>query len=174
MNLHEDHIIWRGEPTEEYLVRSGRKFLLQDGQNQGQLNYRQFYKKLWNLDLPQKIKITNWRFSCNYLPTFSNLHFKRMMGSATCQRCQTGVEAREHLFRECSRRRIHTDKWVAPNGLMVKINFDTTFNKQRNEPCSGLVVRNERAGVICSKKSCIRTYSLFLQQKRWRVSRQSI
>ncbi|KAH1130750.1 hypothetical protein J1N35_002128 [Gossypium stocksii] len=40
---------------------------------------------------------------------------------------------------------------VASDGLRVKINFDATFNKQRNESCSGLVVRNGRAEVICSK-----------------------
>ncbi|KAG8475460.1 hypothetical protein CXB51_032227 [Gossypium anomalum] len=48
-------------------------------------------------------------------------------------------------------RRIHTDRWVAPNGLMVRINFDAAFNRQKNESCSGLVVRNERAKVICSR-----------------------
>ncbi|PPR82895.1 hypothetical protein GOBAR_AA37822 [Gossypium barbadense] len=42
-------------------------------------------------------------------------------------------------------RRFHTSRWVAPNGLRIKINFDAAFNKQRNKSCSRLVVRNERA-----------------------------
>ncbi|XP_052485099.1 uncharacterized protein LOC128040401 [Gossypium raimondii] len=48
-------------------------------------------------------------------------------------------------------RRTHMERWVALNGLRVKINFDAAFNRQRNESCSGLVVRNERAEVICSR-----------------------
>lgn len=34
------------------------------------------------------------------------------------------METREHLFRECPARRFHTSRWVAPNGLRIKINFD--------------------------------------------------
>lgn len=77
---HKDFFIWRGEPTGEYSVRSGHKLLLHEDQNHLQANYKQFYKKLWNLDLPPKIKITVWRFSRNFLPTFSNLNYRRLMG----------------------------------------------------------------------------------------------
>lgn len=78
-----------------------------------QTDYKQFYKRLWSLDLPSKIKITNWRFSCNFLPTFGNLHYRRLMASATCQRCQNGTETKEHVFRECSVNRLQTGRWVA-------------------------------------------------------------
>ncbi|KAK5793101.1 hypothetical protein PVK06_034237 [Gossypium arboreum] len=101
MNHQEDQIIWRGEPTGEYTIHSGHKLLLQEGQSQRQPNYNHFYKRLWSLDLPPKIKITIWRFFCNFLPTFYNLHYKRLMGSADCHRCQNGMESKEHVFREC-------------------------------------------------------------------------
>ncbi|KAH1090353.1 hypothetical protein J1N35_017610 [Gossypium stocksii] len=39
-------------------------------------------------------------------------------------------------------RQIHTSRWVALNGLRVKINFDVVFNKHRKESCSGLVALN--------------------------------
>ncbi|KAK5846015.1 hypothetical protein PVK06_002281 [Gossypium arboreum] len=48
-------------------------------------------------------------------------------------------------------RRIDTDRWAYPKGFKVKINFDTAFNRQRNESCSRLVVRNEGEEVICSR-----------------------
>ncbi|KAL1182504.1 hypothetical protein V6Z11_A02G121000 [Gossypium hirsutum] len=48
-------------------------------------------------------------------------------------------------------RQFHIGRWVALNGLRLKINFDATFNKKRNESCSELVIRNEKAEVICSK-----------------------
>ncbi|KAK5812067.1 hypothetical protein PVK06_027465 [Gossypium arboreum] len=101
MNPYKENIIWRCERTGEYSVPNRHKFFLQDGQTQRQQSYRIFYKKLWNLDLPPKIKITNRRIFFNYLPTFINQHYRRMLGSVTCQRCQYGTKNREHLFREC-------------------------------------------------------------------------
>lgn len=80
---HEDFVIWRGEPTGEYSVQSRHKLLLYNDQNDLQTNYKQFYKKLWNLDLPSKIKITVWRVSRNFFPAFSNLQYRRLRGSAT-------------------------------------------------------------------------------------------
>lgn len=48
-------------------------------------------------------------------------------------------------------RRFTTGRWAAPTGSMIKINFNAAFNGQRKESCSGLLVRNEKAEVICSK-----------------------
>ncbi|KAA3483062.1 reverse transcriptase [Gossypium australe] len=48
-------------------------------------------------------------------------------------------------------RRVYTNRWKAPAGMRLKINFDATFNRQRNESCSGLVIRNGKAEVLCSK-----------------------
>ncbi|KAH1128655.1 hypothetical protein J1N35_000033 [Gossypium stocksii] len=42
-------------------------------------------------------------------------------------------------------------KWDVPVGSRVKINFDAAYNRHRKESYSGLVVRNEKAEVICSK-----------------------
>lgn len=61
--LHDDKLIWRGRASGEYSVRSGYKLLLQ-GIHTPTLNYIQdvyisFYKKLWLLDLPPKLKTTN-------------------------------------------------------------------------------------------------------------------
>ncbi|KAG8493168.1 hypothetical protein CXB51_010544 [Gossypium anomalum] len=64
-------------------------------------NYKQFYKRLWYLDLPSKVKITSWRISCNFLPTFNNLHYRRLAGFANCPRCQNEAEMSEHVFRDC-------------------------------------------------------------------------
>lgn len=99
MHPHDDLLVWTGEPTGEYTVRSGHKCLLHNGQTLIQPEYKNFYKRLWTLDLPPKIKITNWRIASNYLPTFGNLYYRRLMGSATCRRRQYGGETREHLFR---------------------------------------------------------------------------
>ncbi|KAA3482737.1 reverse transcriptase [Gossypium australe] len=48
-------------------------------------------------------------------------------------------------------RSAYTNRWEAPAGMCWRINFDAAFNRQRNESCSGLVIRNGRAEVLCSK-----------------------
>ncbi|KAA3474993.1 reverse transcriptase [Gossypium australe] len=236
-NLHEDFVIWQEEPTGEFSVRSGHRLLSQIGQIQIQDNFKKFYKRLWNVDLPAKIKITTWRSFCNCLPNYSNLYYRRLMRAVNCRRCHMEVETREHLFRDCPitketwekldivgpvseesmgynewlgdflennsvnkckkfacalwgvwsfrNKLIHeneiktgsqiaefvsnylreldgvkqilpdrcayTNRWEAPAGMFWRINFDAAFNRQINESCSGLVIRNEKAKVLCSK-----------------------
>ncbi|KAA3455882.1 reverse transcriptase [Gossypium australe] len=99
---HEDFVIWCEEPTGEFSVRSGHRLLAQNGQTQIQDNFIKFYRRLWGLDLPAKIKITVWRGSSNYLPNYSNLYYKRLMGAVNCRRCNMEEETREHLFRDCN------------------------------------------------------------------------
>ncbi|KAA3464885.1 Ribonuclease H-like superfamily protein [Gossypium australe] len=101
MRHFADFVVWSGEPTGEYSVRSGHKALTHDGQTQVHDRFKQFYKRLWNLDLPLKIKITVWRIACNFLPNYSNLYYRRLRGSAICRMCQIEAETREHLFKVC-------------------------------------------------------------------------
>ena len=151
MNKQTDHIIRRGEPTVEYTVRSGHKLILQEGHTNTHSNYKHFYKRIWSLDLPPKIKITNWRLFRNFLPIFCNLHYRILMGSAICRRCHNGPESSEHVFKECPTMRVLISRWDAPTDPWVKINFDAAFKKELKESCSGLVARNARSEVIFSK-----------------------
>lgn len=68
--------------TGDFTVRSAYK-LLQIGSrlptdNTSHAYSRHFYKKLWNLQIPPKIKTTIWRFSWNFIPTFVNLNYRRI------------------------------------------------------------------------------------------------
>ncbi|MFQ6642353.1 hypothetical protein Gotur_017305 [Gossypium turneri] len=45
-NSHEDHIVWHGEATDEYSVRSGHKLLLQDLQTPMATNIHPNYKSI--------------------------------------------------------------------------------------------------------------------------------
>lgn len=75
---HPDMIFWRGEHSGEFAVRSTYKML----QNQSPTTYpidshntaHSFYKQLWELQLPNKIKILAWKVSWNFIPTMVNLH----------------------------------------------------------------------------------------------------
>lgn len=64
---HEDYQVWKGEASREFLVRSAYKSILQQSTEPthlyNQIEHTNFYKKLWGLNLPLKLKITIWCFS---------------------------------------------------------------------------------------------------------------
>ncbi|KAG4175077.1 hypothetical protein ERO13_A11G162150v2 [Gossypium hirsutum] len=105
----EDEFLWQGDNTEEYLVRSGYKWLVSntgDGTecaNTSQNNeLRVFYNRIWNLKLANKIKITFWRIANNFLPTLSNLVPPRVATSSWCPVCSDAEETVKHLFCDCA------------------------------------------------------------------------
>ncbi|KAA3471032.1 reverse transcriptase [Gossypium australe] len=100
---HEDLLTWSGKSSGEFSVRIAYK-LLQDRDSIAyalQNNYKDFYRKLWRLDLPSKIKILIWKISWNYLPTRVNLSFRNLSSNIACPRCNGSNETTNDIFREC-------------------------------------------------------------------------
>ncbi|MBA0575090.1 hypothetical protein Golob_024235, partial [Gossypium lobatum] len=89
----------------EFNVRSAYKLLQRSTDNPRayalQIIYRKFYKKIWSLNIPTKIKIIIWRLSWNYLPTKVNLQHRKLTVNTRCPRCGEVAETMNHLFREC-------------------------------------------------------------------------
>lgn len=77
----DDGLTWRGEVSNDFSVRNAYKILLQESNasiaNYNQSEFTQLYEELWLLDLPQKVKITNWRFIHNFFLTFYNVQYRR-------------------------------------------------------------------------------------------------
>ncbi|KAH1097585.1 hypothetical protein J1N35_014506 [Gossypium stocksii] len=94
-----------GEPSGEFSVRSAYKLLESNVANPRaytlQNIYKKFYKKLWLLNIPGKIKITIWRLSWNFLPTQVNLMHKKVTNNASYPRYGEKTETTDHVFREC-------------------------------------------------------------------------
>ncbi|MFQ6637894.1 hypothetical protein Gotur_014132 [Gossypium turneri] len=99
---HEDFLIWGGELTGEFTVRSAYKLLQSSNEDPSayalQLIYRKFYKKLWSLNLPAKIAITIWRLSWNFLPTKVNMQHRKLLNITTCPRYEARAETLDHIF----------------------------------------------------------------------------
>ncbi|KAA3465142.1 reverse transcriptase [Gossypium australe] len=76
---HEDLRVWSGESSGEFSVQSTYKLLQKFDPTAYALQnpYKEFYKKLWRIELPLKIKNT------------------------LCPRCGQSEEDMNHLFREC-------------------------------------------------------------------------
>ncbi|KAA3476412.1 reverse transcriptase [Gossypium australe] len=100
-----DVMAWSGEPSGEFTVRSAYKLLhhkkIDPRAYALQIVYKKFYKKLWMLNLPSKIKIIAWKISWNYISTRVNMHHRRLSNIQVCPRCGAGAEDTNHLFREC-------------------------------------------------------------------------
>ncbi|KAG8472386.1 hypothetical protein CXB51_034209 [Gossypium anomalum] len=83
-----DMIVWRGDRSCEYFIRSGYRTLI-DHQNteESSQDYSAVYKKLWLLDIPSKIKITIWRLLHNMIPTAYILYNRQITPFPLCLRC---------------------------------------------------------------------------------------
>ncbi|KAH1097779.1 hypothetical protein J1N35_014700 [Gossypium stocksii] len=100
----DDFQVWRGEPSGIFSVRSAYKLLKEASLDPNfliQANFKEFYKKLWNLLMPTKITITIWRISWNCIPNLVNLRSKRVLTDAMYPRCGIGEEDSAHVFRQC-------------------------------------------------------------------------
>ncbi|XP_016681349.1 uncharacterized protein [Gossypium hirsutum] len=66
-----------------------------------QTETKDFYKKLWSLQLPSKIAFTVWRISWDFIPSFVKLRKRRVVSNDRCPRCNSEVEGSLHVFRDC-------------------------------------------------------------------------
>ncbi|GMJ14222.1 hypothetical protein HRI_005091400 [Hibiscus trionum] len=99
-----DTIVWRHDKGGAYTVKSGYKLLRSTSTvstSTSHLNLRNFYTHLWCLQLPEKLKITMWKFVNNFIPTFDNLRSRCLNVQNGCQFCQSAYEGVDHLFQEC-------------------------------------------------------------------------
>ena len=97
--------VWKGELSGEYTVRSAYKLLQEASLDLSnyllQTDTKDFYRKLWSLQLPTKILILVWRISWNYIPSLVNLRSKRVTTIARCPRGCSAEKDSLHVFRKC-------------------------------------------------------------------------
>ncbi|KAK8973666.1 hypothetical protein V6N11_044637 [Hibiscus sabdariffa] len=87
----------------EYNVKSGYKMLMTSIQHDSQVSQhvapsaKSFYDSLWNSVIPNKTKITVWRFAKNFLSTRSNLSTRHLVNDSSCPFCHLSPETVQHL-----------------------------------------------------------------------------
>ncbi|KAK5844503.1 hypothetical protein PVK06_000643 [Gossypium arboreum] len=101
--LHSDFMVWSGEQSGEFSVRSAYKLLQTSDPRAYDLQniYRDFYKRIWLLNLPTKMKVTIWKLSWNYMLTRVNMQHRKLVSNSVCPRCDIGAETMDHIFRKC-------------------------------------------------------------------------
>lgn len=60
------------------------------------------WKTIWSIDVPPKIMNFLWRILVNALPSYHNLHRRKITPSPLCPICDLFPESIEHLFLQCS------------------------------------------------------------------------
>lgn len=93
-----DKVVWFSENPGIYSVKSGYKMLL-DNSNVS-INEQKMFKQIRSLECPSKIRILIWKFVQNYVPTFQNLHYRRLSSDNCCPHCGQGCESSTHAVRD--------------------------------------------------------------------------
>lgn len=93
---------WRKEKLGNYSVKSAYA-LIQEGREYNLMsNNSGFWRKLWNLKIPSKVKHFMWRAINGCLPTRDNLSMKRVAVNNLCLMCSAFPEKTLHILVQCS------------------------------------------------------------------------
>uniref|UniRef100_A0A803PGZ2 RNase H type-1 domain-containing protein n=1 Tax=Cannabis sativa TaxID=3483 RepID=A0A803PGZ2_CANSA len=93
-----DSWYWSKEVSRIYSVKSAYK-LIQDLKPSSSSD---FWRALWALKCPPKVKDMLWRSVSNCLPTYGSLVQRHVRISSTCPRCSRSVETIIHCLVTCS------------------------------------------------------------------------
>lgn len=63
------------------------------------INLSNFYKRLWSLNIPSKIRIQCWKVANEFVPTLCTLKSRNLAVNTLCPVCKTKEETMSHLFR---------------------------------------------------------------------------
>ncbi|KAA3449628.1 reverse transcriptase [Gossypium australe] len=101
-----DTVVWKFEGSGEYSVRSGYRTLAPSLVSTNSNNYNNeaftdFYKDLWGLNIPSKIKIHVWRLFNIWIPHYCNLAKRKLSAESLCPLCKEEMENLNHLLWSC-------------------------------------------------------------------------
>ncbi|KAK3188613.1 hypothetical protein Dsin_028174 [Dipteronia sinensis] len=68
----------------------------------GSVHKGEWWKLLWNLPVPQKVRVVLWKVSNNAIPSLANLFRRKVHLLSCCGRCEEEVESTSHALFWCS------------------------------------------------------------------------
>ena len=97
-----DKLIWPFTPNGQYTVKSGYRFLYEgNSTNLASAEDPLFWKKIWGLEVPNKVKNFVWRACREALPTKANLYRRKIAQDALCDSCKGRSEDGSHSIFFC-------------------------------------------------------------------------
>uniref|UniRef100_A0A2N9HN71 Reverse transcriptase domain-containing protein n=1 Tax=Fagus sylvatica TaxID=28930 RepID=A0A2N9HN71_FAGSY len=126
-----DSFTWKANTTGVFSVKSAYQLAYStrstgvEGSSSNMLQYRKFWKGLWKIKVPTKIKIHLWRACMNAIPTGLALHRRRVISDPLCPICCGGVETPTHALWTCP---YAGSVWALAPGRLSKMPvMDTDF-----------------------------------------------
>lgn len=154
MEQKNDSWFWILDEKGMFTVRSCYRQL----QGVGVCEYADFWKCLWSLKLPGKVRNFLWRVCKGFLPTMYALTMKQVDVNIQCPWCHSGVENATHVLFECGFARTvwqDTEFW----NIFQILTGDTPFDILR------------RSFAQCNKAKCVLIgmlcWSLWNRRNNW-------
>ncbi|XP_075652141.1 uncharacterized protein LOC142622533 [Castanea sativa] len=94
-----DKLIWIPYPKGNFLVKSAYHSARSHLPSLSPCEIS--WNKIWNLNLPKRLRILLWRIGVNVLPTKQNLLNRLQVSDAFCLFCKDNIESSSHLFFNC-------------------------------------------------------------------------
>ena len=111
-----DSIFWLFNRDGDYSVKSGykvackiRKEASMQGESSMAGDSQLVWRKIWQMHIPNKIKVFVWRACHGILPTRANLLQKHVVEDSTCVLCKCTSETELHVLWECG---VAQDIWA--------------------------------------------------------------
>ena len=111
IKLPGDRLVWAYTPKVNFTVRSAYQLAvgLEIGNTSGGAsnveNAKIFWKTIWRLNIPNKVKSFAWKANKNILPTTANLCRRKVLIDPVCEACEARIESSAHIFSECDKAR---------------------------------------------------------------------
>ena len=124
-------IIWAASSNGLFSVRSAYSLAVNlskletVGTSSDNSQVRQFWRRIWSLPVPHKLRHFVWRVCKEILPTKANLMKRKVLQHGICEECCTKVETTGHVLWSCKKAK---DTWayskvVAPTGGEECVSF---------------------------------------------------
>ncbi|CAN1148352.1 Putative ribonuclease H protein At1g65750 [Linum perenne] len=100
----KDKWIWCFETKGRFTVKSCYKVIRNQGRQQGtggNMADSKFWRWIWKLSIPPKLKFFLWRMCHNALATKANLHRRRCAQDNICPCCLLQAETIDHMMFRC-------------------------------------------------------------------------
>lgn len=99
-------MLWPKCKTGSYSVRSSYQLLCQAeaiGAPSRSLDegVKRFWKNIWRLKVPNKVKVFLWRACSSALPTKVGLHKRKIVNDNLCEQCWVEAEDEVHAVWNC-------------------------------------------------------------------------
>ncbi|KAK2654924.1 hypothetical protein Ddye_007976 [Dipteronia dyeriana] len=164
----EDTLCWHYTTDDNYSVKSGYKLgneseYLNRASSSGSGLLESWWKTLWHLEIPTKVKVFIWRACRHWIPTRQCLaarHIPDTNGVCSDKVVSSGSANSPGSIISNG---YTVAKWIPPLGELFKINTDAALDMENNIVGMGTVIRNRQGevmGSVVQRSEAIYSHSL--------------